>query len=140
MTTEHGSETTSSAVDLVREFFDAMVATPEGSWRVFEAYFDETSIWENVGVARTVGTKEAVAFARALPFEFDHMRIEELVLDGIGDRVYAERLDHFCTREGTIVLTARVLGVFEIRGRTISHWRDYFDTAALGAFVAAQGR
>lgn len=120
---------------LVRGFFDATVATPEGFWSSFDAYFDETTIWENVGVSRTVGPKEASAFARAFPIQFHHMRIEDLVLSGFGNRVFAERLDHFCASDGTIIMTVRVLGVLEIEGRKIVRWRDYFDTAGFAAAV-----
>ncbi|KAB1110704.1 limonene-1,2-epoxide hydrolase [Neorhizobium galegae] len=123
---------------LVREFFDATVATPEGFWNSFDAYFDEMTIWENVGVARTVGPKQAAAFARAFPVQFHHMRIEDLVLSGVGNRVYAERLDHFCASDGTIILTVRVLGVLEIKGGKIVRWRDYFDTAGFAAAVGNQ--
>ncbi|MGO8142371.1 limonene-1,2-epoxide hydrolase family protein [Rhizobium leguminosarum] len=49
--------------------------------------------------------------------------------------VYAERLDHFCAHDGTIVLTVRALGVLEIEGGKIVRWRDYFDTAGFAAAV-----
>ena len=123
---------------LVREFFDATMATPDGFWSSFDTYFDEATVWENVGVAMTVGPKEAAAFARAFPIQFHNMRIEDLVLSGVGNRVYAERLDHFCTSEGTIILTVRVLGVPEIKGGKIVRWRDYFDTAGFAAAVGHQ--
>ncbi|MGO6966943.1 limonene-1,2-epoxide hydrolase family protein [Rhizobium leguminosarum] len=126
---------TTQETALVREFFDDTVTTPEGFWNSFDAYFDETTVWENVGVARTVGPKEAAAFARAFPVQFHHMRIEDLVLSGVGNRVYAERLDHFCAHDGTIVLTVRALGVLEIEGGKIVRWRDYFDTAGFAAAV-----
>lgn len=95
-------------------------------------------VWENVGVARTVGPKAAAAFARAFPIQFHHMRIEDLVLSGAGNRVYAERIDHFCASDGTIILTVRVLGVLEIESRRIVRWRDYFDTAGSAAAVGKQ--
>lgn len=131
----HDENATAQAVALAREFFEATVATPEGFWSSFERYFDATTVWENVGVARTVGPAEAAAFARAFPVKFDRMRIENLVLSGAGNRVYAERLDHFCDGDGAIVLTVRALGVLEIEGRTIKQWRDYFDTAGFAAAI-----
>jgi len=122
------------AVALVERFFAATVATPEGFWSSFAEFFDAQTVWENVGVSRTVGPEEAASFARAFPVKFHHMRIESLVLSGAGNRVYAERLDHFCTQAGTVVMTVRVLGVLEVANGKIAHWRDYFDTAG---FVAA---
>jgi len=134
---EHDGNGTAEAVALVREFFEATVATPEGFWSSFGAYFNEGTIWENVGVAQTIGPEEAMNFARTFPVRFHHMRIEDLVLSGEGNRVYAERVDHFCGEDGTIILTVRALGVLEIEGGKIARWRDYFDTAG---FLAAIGR
>jgi len=128
---------TVQALAVVQEYFNAVGPTSEDFWRSFDTFFDEATIWENVGVSRTVGRDEAVDFARAFPVNFDHLRIEYLILADAGNRVYAERLDHFCTRNGAIVLTVRALGVFEIKGRKIAHWRDYFDTAG---FTAAVGK
>ena len=91
-----------------------------------------------MGVSRTVGRDEAIAFARAFPVPFEHMRIEDLTLSADGNRVYAERLDHFCQRDGTVVLTIRALGFFEIDGRKIAFWRDYFDTAGFAAAIGGQ--
>jgi limonene-1,2-epoxide hydrolase len=67
------------------------------------------------------------------------MRIEDLVLSGVGNRVYAERRDHFCAHDGTIILTVRALGVLEIGGGKIVRRRDYFDTAGFAAAVGKQG-
>ncbi|VFR32015.1 hypothetical protein ANK1_4057 [plant metagenome] len=130
-----GERETAEAVALVEAFFNATVATPEGFWNAFDDYFDETTVWENVGVARTVGPAEAANFARSFPVKFDHMRIEDLVLSGAGNRVYAERLDHFCERDGTIVLTVHALGVLEIKDGKIVRWRDFFDTAGFAAAI-----
>jgi limonene-1,2-epoxide hydrolase len=126
------------AVALVEEFLNATVATPAGFWSSFAAYFDATTTWENVGLARTVGPDEAANFARAFPVKFSRMKIDDLVLSGVGNRVYAERLDHFCASDGTVILTVRALGVFEIRDRKIAHWRDYFDTAGFAAAIGKQ--
>ena len=86
----------------------------------------------------THGSETALAIALVEEFQFDRMRIEDLVLCGRGNRVCAERVDHFCRRDGTIVLTVRAVGVFHIRGRKIAHWRDYFDTAGFAAAVGGQ--
>jgi limonene-1,2-epoxide hydrolase len=134
------SGTESAEVALVREFFDATVATPEGFWNSFAKYFNGETIWENVGVAQTVGPNEAEAFAKAFPVQFDHMRIDDLVLSGDGNRVYAERVDHFCRPDGSIIVTVRALGVLEIEGGKIARWRDYFDTAGFLAAVGQQGQ
>jgi limonene-1,2-epoxide hydrolase len=135
----HDPEDTTHAIAVVQEYLNAVGPTSEDFWRSFDTYFDDETVWENVGVSRTRGREEAVSFARAFPVEFDHMRIEDLVLSAAGNRVYAERLDHFCRRDGSIVLTIRALGFFTINGRKISFWRDYFDTAGFAAAVRTQG-
>lgn len=131
----HDLAAADDAVALVEDFFHATVATPDGFWSAFEKYFDDTTIWENVGVSKTVGHLEAAAFAKAFPVNFDHMRIEDLVLSGAVDRVYAERIDRFCRKDDSTVLTIRVLGVLEVKGGKIKHWRDYFDTAGFAAGI-----
>jgi limonene-1,2-epoxide hydrolase len=123
---------------LVQDYLEAVGPTSKEFWSSFGTYFDDETIWENVGVSRTVGREAAIEFAKSFPVEFDHMRIEDLVLSAQGNRVYAERIDHFCTHEGAIVLSVRALGVFEIRGQKIAHWRDYFDTAGFVASIGGQ--
>lgn len=134
------SKTESSEVALVRAFFDATVATPDGFWNSFASYFNADTVWENVGVAQTIGPDEAANFAKAFPIKFDHMRIDGLVLSGDGNRVYAERFDHFCRRDDTVIATIRALGVLEIESGKIVRWRDYFDTAGFLAAVGQQGQ
>lgn len=120
-------------LEVVQACFDAMGASSEAFLGVFETFFDEETIWDNVGVIRTVGRDEALRFAREFMVNYETMRVENLVLSAIGSRVFAERLDHFCTSDGSIVLTVPVLGVFEIKGTKIAQWRDYFNNPATAA-------
>jgi len=133
-----GANDTASALAVVREYLNSVGPTSESFWRSFDTYFDEHTIWENVGVSRTVGRNEAISFARGFPVPFDHMRIEDLTVSGDGNRVYAERFDHFCRRDGTIVLTIRALGFFDIHEGKIALWRDYFDTASFAAAIGGR--
>ncbi|MFC9355222.1 limonene-1,2-epoxide hydrolase family protein [Rhodococcus sp. NPDC057014] len=121
----------SSAEELVESYFASLGPTAEAFWSSFDQYFDERTVWENVGLARTVGRDEAVAFARAFPVSFDHMRVEDLLMSSSGNKVLTERVDHFCTADGTPLLTIRVAGVLEAENGRLLHWRDYFDTAKL---------
>lgn len=130
---------TQQALDVVQNYLNSVGPTSQDFWRSFDTFFDDETIWENVRVSRTVGREEAVSFAKGFPVAFDHMRIEDLVLSASGSRVYAERLDHFCKPDGSIVLTIRALGYFEVRGRKIAFWRDYFDTAGFAATVGTSG-
>ncbi|WP_312770259.1 limonene-1,2-epoxide hydrolase family protein [Pseudoxanthomonas mexicana] len=135
MSIDAHDDQTQGAIALVREYFDSVGPTAEQFWRSFDTYFDENTVWENVGVSRTVGRDQAIAFAKAFPVKFDHMRIEDVSLAGAGNRVYVERMDHFCKADGSIVSSIKALGVFEINGNKIASWRDYFDTAGFARSV-----
>jgi limonene-1,2-epoxide hydrolase len=125
--------------DVVRDYCESLGPTNEAYWSSFERFFDDSTVWENVGLARTVGKAEAIAFAKTFPLSFDHMRVEDLRMVADGETVYNERVDHFCDRMGTPLVTVRIAGVFVVRSGRLAHWRDYFDTAGFGAAVAAAG-
>jgi limonene-1,2-epoxide hydrolase len=126
-------------IDVVRAYCNSLGPTNAAYWESFERFFDESTVWENVGLARTVGKAEAIAFAKAFPLPFDHMRVDDLRMVADGETVYNERVDHFCDRTGVPLVTVRIAGVFIVRGGKLAHWRDYFDTAGFGAAVAAAG-
>ena len=128
--------TTPAPADVVRNYLDALGPTAEDYWRSFETYFDGKTVWENVGMARTVGRDEAVAFARSFPVDFAYMTYEDLRLSVSGETVFAERVDHFVNEVGEKLLTIRVAGVFVVEGAILREWRDYFDTAGVAARVA----
>ena len=69
-----------TAEEDVAKYFAALGPTADHFWASFDKYFDEQTVWENVGLARTVGRDEAVAFARAFPVPFDHMRVEDVLM------------------------------------------------------------
>jgi limonene-1,2-epoxide hydrolase len=50
--------------------------------------------------------------------------------------VLTERIDHMIDASGKVLLSAPVMGTFEIENGKIAAWRDYFDSR--GA-LAAQG-
>lgn len=96
MSIDAQSDQARDAIALVREYFQSVGPTAEQFWRSFDTYFDENTVWENVGVSRTVGKGQAIAFAKAFPVKFDHMQIEDVSLAAVDNRVYVERMDHFC--------------------------------------------
>ncbi|QZS52474.1 limonene-1,2-epoxide hydrolase family protein [Rhodococcus opacus] len=122
-----------TAEEAVAQYFAALGPTADHFWASFDKYFDEQTVWENVGLARTVGRDEAVAFARAFPVPFDHMRVDDVLMSSSSNKVLTGRVDHFCAADGTPLLTIRVAGVLEIADGRLIHWRDYFDTAKLHA-------
>jgi limonene-1,2-epoxide hydrolase len=127
-----------NAMQIVESYFRNWGPTSQLFWESFDRYFDEKTVWENVGLGKTVGRAEAIAFAKSFPLEFDHMRVEQLRMSASGNVVYNERVDHFCSADGTPVLTIRIAGVIEVGedGR-LKYFRDYFDTAKVFADLAA---
>lgn len=124
-----------TAEEVVANYFRSLGPSAEDFWGSFDRYFDEKTVWENVGLARTVGRQEAVTFARAFPVPFDHMRVADILMSSSGNTVLTERVDHFCDKDGSPLLTIRVAGVLEVADGRIRHWRDYFDTVKLHADV-----
>lgn len=127
------TEQTSPEIALVKEIFASWGPTSEHFWASFETYFDENTVWENVGMATTVGKDEALAFARSFPLDFAYMSVDLLNIVSHGPIVMNERVDYFHNDAGEIVASIRVAGIFKLEGKTIREWRDYFDTAPLGA-------
>jgi limonene-1,2-epoxide hydrolase len=49
-----------------------------------------------------------------------------------GDVGFAERIDHLSRRDGSVIASIPVTGVFEFNaGSKISAWREYFDSTAV---------
>lgn len=97
-------------------------------------YFTPETVWDNVGWSVTTGADEAIAlwdtFAlRGFPF----IRVEMIHIAAAGHVVLTERVDHLLDADRRLVLSARLMGVFEIAGGKIAAWRDYTDPAVLAA-------
>lgn len=118
-------------LDVVLEFFDHWGPTKAALKDSMRTYLTEDAVWENVGIARTVGIEEAIgcvdAFNDKAPFEY--ITVEMIHAATSGDAVLTERIDHFHAADGTILSSLRMMGVFELRGGKIAAWRDYYDTA-----------
>lgn len=112
-----------------------------GAWnaRDFEAmmsFFDEDSFYHNLPMDPVTGT----AAIRAVLEGFFNMASEiDWVVHGIAETpegvVLTERTDRFLINGQWLDL--RVMGAFELDGRTIRKWRDYFDLKTFEADVAA---
>ena len=129
----------STPEQLVNRFL-AQWAEPEGFAQSFRDCFTDATVYENVGMSKTTGIAEAVAFAD----EFTQansggtIRVDSLVSAANGNTVLNERIDHIVLGDGTVQMSFRVVGVFEIEGGKITGWRDYFDTAGFFAKMAAE--
>jgi limonene-1,2-epoxide hydrolase len=56
------------------------------------------------------------------------MVADMLALAEVGNKVLTERLDKLYAADGTLVMAAPVMGIFEVANGKITGWRDYFDT------------
>lgn len=130
----------STPEQLVSDFLN-MWAEPDGFARAIETMFTDTAVYENVGMSKTTGIAEGVAFAN----EFggsggggSTIRVDVLASAANGNTVLNERIDHIVEGDGTVRMSIRVMGIFEVEGDKITGWRDYFDTAGLFRDMAGQ--
>lgn len=132
-----------SASDIVVRFLERW-AEPGGLDAAFRDAFTPETVWENVGMATTVGAEEAIALNRSFEDQFgmatirvDNLAVAE-VRAGEVDKVLTERIDHILDAEGKTIMSARCMGVFEVAGGKIVAWRDFFEPPA-EATARAQG-
>jgi limonene-1,2-epoxide hydrolase len=121
--------TMSSPIDTVKAFLGAW--EPAHGWKkAFETYMTPDCVYENIGMSKTTGPAESIAFIQILA---DSMSFASLVVDygavlAQGNTVVTERVDHLNDAGGKRLMSLRVLGIFEVRDGKIAGWRDYFDT------------
>ena len=108
------------------------------SWKVpnsfeasFNKYFTSDCLYENVGLSKTKGPAEALAFfaefAKQCPFVCIEMDL--LSIAAAGDAVLTERIDYLKGADGKTLLAIPLMGIMKIRNGQVYEWRDYFDTA-----------
>lgn len=128
----------------VQEFLDRW-AVPGDLEASFRDAFTPATVWENVGMAVTTGAEEAIAFNRTFETQYGLATIAVDMLaiaaakgpDG-RDRVLTERVDHLLRGDGSTIMSARCMGVFEVADGKIVAWRDFFEPVA-DAVAAARG-
>ncbi|CAH0498341.1 limonene-1,2-epoxide hydrolase family protein [Novosphingobium sp. CECT 9465] len=121
----------SDPVTEVLAFFDEWKPTLAAMLTSMEKRFTDETVWENVGISRTVGFAQAKAFMEAFaganPIESGEVIVHHIA--AAGNAVLTERIDNFYDKDGNLVLSIPLMGVFEMDGPKILAWRDYFDTA-----------
>lgn len=131
-------------LETVQTFLDRW-AVPGDLDASFRDYFTPATVWENVGMAVTTGAEEAIGFNRTFESQYGLATIEVDMLaiaaakgpDG-RDRVLTERVDHLLRADGSTIMSARCMGVFEVEDGKIVAWRDFFEPVA-DAVAAAGG-
>ena len=121
------------------EDFIAMWDAPGGLDRAVEAYFTPATVWVNEGLTETTGIEAALEVNRVFgeKLGMDSIKVDMLASAEVGDKVLTERIDHMIDASGKVILSAPVMGTFEIAGGKIAAWRDYFDSK--GALAAQAG-
>ena len=119
----------SNPTDEVVAFFNEW-KTPEQMRASFEARFTAETIWENVGVKRTVGIEQALKFVDGFNAKLKVGRVEVTIdhIAATGNVVLHERSETFCRADGSKITSVRVMGILEMDGPKILAWREYFDT------------
>jgi len=121
----------SDALAEVLAFFEEWKPTLADMLSAMEKRFTDTTVWENVGISRTVGFAEARAFmqgfAQLKPIESGEVILHHIA--ATGNVVLTERTDNFHDKDGQLIVSIKLMGVFEMDGPKIVAWRDYFDTA-----------
>lgn len=119
------------ALTEVLTFFEEWKPTLADMLASMEKRFTDQTVWENVGISRTTGFAEAKAFmdsfAELKPIESGEVTVHHAAASG--NIVMTERTDDFFDKEGEIIVSIKLMGVFEMDGPKIIAWRDYFDTA-----------
>ena len=121
----------SGALTQVLAFFEEWKPTLADMLASMEQRFTDETVWENVGLSRTVGFAEAktfmAAFAQMKPIESGEVIVHHAA--EMGNIVLTERTDNFYDKDGNLIVSIRLMGTFEMDGPKIIAWRDYFDTA-----------
>jgi limonene-1,2-epoxide hydrolase len=121
------------------EDFIAIWEEPHGLDRAVEAYFTPQTVWVNEGLTETTGIAAALEVNRMFgeKLGMHTIKVDMLASAEVGNKVLTERIDHMIDASGKVLLSAPVMGTFEIAGGKIAAWRDYFDSR--GALAEQSG-
>jgi limonene-1,2-epoxide hydrolase len=120
----------SDAQSEVLAFFEEWGLAKSDMIEAMRRRFTPETVWENVGVATTVGFDQAMMFLDGFSAQFDFERGEVIVhnIATAGNVVLTERTDNFYDAAGKQIVSIKLMGIFEMQGSKILAWRDYFDT------------
>ena len=118
-----------TATETVQGFI-ATWKVPNGLVAALDKHFTPDCLYENIGLSKTRGPAEALAFfaefARKIPFVT--IEVDMLAIAAQGDAVLTERVDHLKGANGKTLVSIPLMGIFKVRNGKIYEWRDYFDT------------
>jgi limonene-1,2-epoxide hydrolase len=113
-------------LETVQEFMAAFIrAWPEGDAARVASFFSEEAVYHN-GPLEPVRGREAIRDTLAgFMSTGGQVDVDMVHIVADGPIVMTERVDHLTGLQECISLPA--MGVFEVRGGSITAWRDYFD-------------
>ena len=125
--------------ETVTAFFRLWGVSMDALYGSMHDYFTPQTVWENIGLSKTVGPVEAEACLRLFgPMKTAlRMDIEVLAISTQGNKVLTERIDRVIGPDGSVSATVRVMGTLEVENGRIVAWRDYFDTLPFAGPSAA---
>ena len=100
----------------------------------YRQYLAADVVWEQGPIPTTRSLDEAIALLRKF---HERVGLENFPADVrqvvvTGDVGFAERIDHLSRRDGSVIASIPVTGVFEFNAAgKISAWREYFDSTAV---------
>jgi limonene-1,2-epoxide hydrolase len=110
---------------IVREF---IAAWPRMDAKELASWFTEDGVYHNIPMEPVAGRAAIEQLIAGFTGMMSGTQWDIVSIGCDGDRVYAERIDHWHMGERSFGLPC--VGVFEMRGGKIAAWRDYFDMAA----------
>jgi limonene-1,2-epoxide hydrolase len=126
-------------IEIVEAFIAGCGESKDAMVEAYRRYFTPTTIWDNVGMAKTTGPEEAIALMDAFEANMGMatFHVEMLSIAAQGNKVLTERIDILRKADGSDAMTLHVMGIFEVEGGKITAWRDYFDTAGVANGIYA---
>lgn len=116
----------------VAAFLERVDTGLDGFAAAVRRWFTPQTVWENVGMSLTTGPDEALTVIDGMKTAgIAAMRVENLAVAAVGNRVLTERIDYMVDANGNTRRVVRTMGIFEVSETgEIIRWSDYFDTAA----------
>jgi limonene-1,2-epoxide hydrolase len=131
---EHVSTTRNAVqpIEAVRAFVDAFIAAwAKGNAESLASFFSEDAVYHNMPMEPVRGKDQIVATLTDYMAMGGSVGVDLRHIVADGPIVMTERIDHLSAPNATVSLP--VMGIFEVRGGTITAWRDYFDSAQFAA-------
>ncbi|MFD6059593.1 limonene-1,2-epoxide hydrolase family protein [Rhodococcus wratislaviensis] len=117
---------TPDPITVVQQFLGRWSGSKADAIASFDKFFTPETVWDNVGLTTTVGIDEARALAKDVVPGYETMIADIKLIVAKGRYVFTERVDHFYTATGDLLVSIRGAGVAEVQNGRILAMREYF--------------